>query len=106
MSTNQSLMPPALSTLVESLSSFDEVRSVILFGSRARGDAGLRSDIDLAISAPEINTRRWLDMKLLAEEAPTLLSITLVRLDDSPTELRDRVLKEGIVLYEQDKGRG
>lgn len=106
MSPNQALIPPALATLVDSLSSFDEVRSVILFGSRAYGDADPRSDIDLAISAPGINTRRWLDMKLLAEEAPTLLSISLVRLDDSPSELRDRVLKEGVVLYEQEKGRG
>lgn len=91
---------------MDSLSSFDEVKSVILFGSRAYGDANTRSDIDLAISAPGINPRRWLDIKPVAEEAPTLLPITLVRLENSPCELRDRVLKEGVVLYEQEKGRG
>lgn len=105
MSTEQSMIPNVLETLVTSLSAFDEVKSVILFGSRAYGDADPRSDVDLAISAPQINHRRWLNMKLLAEEAPTLLSITLVRLEDSPSELRERVLKEGIVLYEQEKGR-
>jgi predicted nucleotidyltransferase len=99
------MIPNVLETLVTSLSAFDEVRSVILFGSRAYGDADPRSDVDLAISAPRMNHRRWLNMKLLAEEAPTLLSITLVRLEDSPSELRERVLKEGIVLYEQEKGR-
>lgn len=105
MSTEQSIIPNVLETLVTSLSAFDEVKSVILFGSRAYGDADPRSDVDLAISAPRMNHRRWLNMKLLAEEAPTLLSITLVRLEDSPSELRERVLKEGIVLYEQEKGR-
>ena len=105
MTSNQELITPALENLVDRLSVFDEVKSVILFGSRACGDAGERSDIDLAISAPQLKLRRWLDMKLLAEEAPTLLSITLVRLEDSPPELRERVLKEGIVLYEQKKDR-
>lgn len=105
MRTEQNMIPNVLETLVTSLSAFDEVKSVILFGSRAYGDADPRSDVDLAISAPQMNHRRWLNMKLLAEEAPTLLSITLVRLEDSPSELRERVLKEGIVLYEQEKGR-
>jgi len=77
MSTERSMIPNVLETLVTSLSAFDEVKSVILFGSRACGDADPRSDVDLAISAPQINHRRWLNMKLLAEEAPTLLSITL-----------------------------
>lgn len=99
------MIPTVLETLVNSFSAFDEVKSVILFGSRAYGDADPRSDVDLAISAPRMNLRRWLNMKLLAEEAPTLLSITLVRLEDSPSELRERVLKEGIVLYEQKKDR-
>ena len=105
MTTTQEMIPPALETLVNCLSAFDEVKSVILFGSRAYGDADPRSDIDLAISAPQLNLRSWLNMKLLAEEAPTLLSITLVRLEDSPSELRERVLKEGVVLYEQEKDR-
>lgn len=99
------MIPNVLETLVTSLAAFEEVKSVILFGSRAYGDADPRSDVDLAISAPRMNLRRWLNMKQLAEEAPTLLSITLVRLEDSPSELRERVLKEGIVLYEQKKDR-
>ena len=44
-------------------------------------------------------------LKLLAEEAPTLLSLTLIRLEDSPSDLRERVLKEGIV-YEREKSTG
>ncbi len=106
MSATQDTIPHVLEGLINSLSAFDEVKSVILFGSRAYGDADPRSDVDLAISAPRMNLRRWLNLKLLAEEAPTLLSITLVRLEDSPSELRERVLREGVVLYEQKKGRG
>lgn len=105
MTANQEMIPHVLESLINSLSAFEEVKSVILFGSRAYGDADPRSDVDLAISAPQMNLRRWLNLKLLAEETPTLLSITLVRLEDSPSELRERVLKEGVVLYEQEKGR-
>lgn len=105
MSKNQKIIPPVLNSLVKSLAAFGEVRAIMLFGSRAYDDANPRSDIDLAISAPHISLRHWLDMKLLAEDAPTLLSITLVKLEDSPDELRERVLKEGVVLYEQKEGR-
>lgn len=106
MNGNQNMIPPRLYSLVESLAAYEEVKAIMLFGSRACGDANPRSDVDLAISAPDISLRHWLDLKMLAENAPTLLSITLVKLEDSPSELRERVLKEGIVLYEQEKGRG
>lgn len=104
MSAILEMIPPAIEELVSSLFDFDEVESVILFGSRAHGDASPHSDVDLAISAPKMSRRRWLEMKKLAEEAPTLLSVTLVRLEDSPRELRQRILKEGIVLHERENG--
>jgi predicted nucleotidyltransferase len=100
---NHAMRPAVLDRIVESLAARSEVQSIILFGSRAHGDATPRSDIDLAVSAPQANLRQWLDLKMLVEQADTLLPVTLVRLESSPAELRDRIVTEGIILYEHEK---
>lgn len=77
-----------------------EVRFLLIFGSRAVGDADERSDVDVSVSAPSISRARWLEMQKLAEEAPTLLRISLVHFESSPPELQRRNLEEGVVVYE------
>jgi predicted nucleotidyltransferase len=57
-----------------------EVERVWLFGSRARGDARPRSDIDLAIAAPAADPRRWQAILDAIEEAPTLLHVDVARM--------------------------
>lgn len=90
--------------LIHRLAATPEVERVILFGSRARGDAEERSDIDLAIAAPHATQRQWLDLVFLLEEAETLLMIDVVRLEEAPDALKERILSEGIVLYERAQG--
>lgn len=87
--------------LARRLSAFLEVERIILFGSRARGDAASRADIDLAVDCPSANVQRWFQIEQAAEEAPTLLKIDLVRLDRAPTELAANIRREGRVLYER-----
>ena len=79
------------------------VRRIVLFGSRARGDAEERSDVDLAIDAPDASREDWVRALELADEAETLLDIQLVRLHEAGEELEKRVAEEGIVLYERGK---
>jgi predicted nucleotidyltransferase len=82
------------------------VERVWLFGSRARGDNFERSDVDLAIAAPAMAHDDWLRLKLdFADEAPTLLLIDLVRLEDVPEQLREQILDQGIVVYERARAR-
>ena len=86
--------------VVEQLRSLAErygLASVILFGSRARGDYGQRSDIDLALSGGD-QVRFALDVE---EDVPTLLSFDFVNIDLAGEELREVVEREGIVLYEE-----
>lgn len=88
--------------LLRVLSDHPEVRRVILFGSRARGDAQPRSDIDLAVEAPDATSRQWRDLWFfLVEDAETLLHVDAVRLEEAPPELRERIVAEGKVLYER-----
>lgn len=95
---------PAVSKLVEDIGARPEVDSVTLFGSRARGDFEPRSDVDLAVDAPGLSVREWLELTRLAEECQTLLSIDLVRLDEAPAGLRRRILEEGVVLFARTEG--
>lgn len=64
-----------------------QVKKVLLFGSRARGDFRRTSDIDLAVSGGDFN-RFALDVD---EETSTLLEMQ--------DELRESIEKEGRVLY-------
>ncbi|WBL37194.1 nucleotidyltransferase domain-containing protein [Tepidiforma flava] len=75
------------------------IRRIILFGSRARGDARERSDVDLAIEAPGADPVAWDDILAALDEAPTLLQLDVVRLEDAPEALRAAIEREGIELH-------
>ncbi|MFQ6027114.1 MAG: nucleotidyltransferase domain-containing protein, partial [Dehalococcoidia bacterium] len=66
--------PQVIDTIVERITRNPHVKKVILFGSRARGDERERSDIDLAVVAPELTDQEWTEIwSYVDEEAPTLL---------------------------------
>lgn len=92
----------ALGTLFQS---HPWVEQAILFGSRARGDADARSDIDLAILAPRATQRQWLDLVFSIDELDTLLHIDVVRLEEAPKELKEAIFSEGMVLFEQSQSQ-
>ena len=48
---------PAIVKLVERFQQVPSVEGVLLFGSRARGDAHPRSDVDLAVESSSITPR-------------------------------------------------
>ena len=95
------MVPEAIVLLVARLSAEASVRRVILFGSRGRGDARPRADVDLAVEAPGASPRDWLRMVEMAEHAETLLAIDMVRLEEAPSELRERIRTEGRTLFER-----
>ena len=74
------------------------VEKVVLFGSRARGDFGRASDIDLAAEGGDIDMFRL----LVEEETSTLLQYDVVDLNqNSNTELAEIIKNEGVTLYEE-----
>jgi predicted nucleotidyltransferase len=69
-------------------------KRIILYGSRARGDAGDRSDFDIALETdfPE----RLAEFCSVVEENPlTLLSFDIVNLAEVQSAFRARILLEG-----------
>jgi predicted nucleotidyltransferase len=92
--------------LARRLARHPAVERIWLFGSRARGDNFERSDIDLAIEAPRMDRHDWLKIALdFAEEAPTLLLIDLVRVEEAPEHLRHEIRDEGILVYERARAQ-
>ena len=74
------------------------IRKVLLFGSRARGDFKDRSDIDLAVTGGDVIAFSF----AVDEETPTLLMFDVVNLDGNvQQELLDSIGKESVVLYEK-----
>ena len=90
--------------LARRLAEHPAVERVWLFGSRARGDHFERSDIDLAVEAPAMDPYDWLRLKLdFADEAPTLLMIDLVRVEEASAHLHEQIRDEGILIYERPR---
>ncbi len=85
-------------TAIAALAQKHDVRRVILFGSRARGDNKERSDIDLAVSGGKTAA-------FIADaetEIPTLLQLDIVDLDKPlQAELLQMIKTEGVTLYEK-----
>lgn len=79
-----------------------------LFGSAARGDAGPRSDIDVAVhleSGVDPSHRLSLVLELAGalSKAAGLSDVEVVALNDAPLPLRGRIVRERFVVYSRDE---
>lgn len=75
-----------------------QIKKVVLFGSRARGDYHKTSDIDLAIEGGD-SVRFALDVDELTS---TLLKYDVVDLNGPvQEELCQSIKREGIIIYEE-----
>lgn len=89
-----------LPTLVQSLRQRDPgISKIILFGSLARSDESLRLhfDIDLAVNC---SPDKYYSLVSLMLDAPEF-DIDLLDLKTTTGLLKQRILEEGIVLYEK-----
>jgi predicted nucleotidyltransferase len=83
------------------LAGCEGVRVALLFGSHARGQARPGSDVDVAIVGA------WTDVSALAALLSDRLGteVDVVRLDDEAgVPLLEAVLRDGIVVYEANRG--
>lgn len=74
------------------------VEKVLLFGSRARGTNGERSDIDLAVTGGDFSKFCF----AVDEQINTLLMFDVVDLNSCKSaELISEIERDGVVLYEK-----
>lgn len=91
-------LPPSVEAEIVKYAKARGIGQVVLFGSRARGDNGPRSDVDLAVCGGEV-----LDFhEDLEERAWTLLSFDVVDMGRPISEaLKKEIQRDGVVLYEK-----
>jgi uncharacterized protein len=91
----------AEAAIVARLARLPEVKCALVFGSRARGDHSPRADVDLAVSCPGVDDRRWAEIEAEIQEAETLLFLDIARLENTSGEFRDEILSTGRTIYER-----
>ena len=96
-------LPASARAALATLAEHPGIRAVIVFGSRARGDHDPRSDIDVAIDAPGLDSASLARIRDRISEFPTLYRISVTALDAMPDALRHRVLMQGITIHERDE---
>ena len=76
----------------------NDIKKLILFGSRARGDFKRTSDIDLAVEGGNISAFAV----QVDEEVSTLLEFDIINLDGRvQKKLLESIRREGVLLYEK-----
>lgn len=102
----QHCLPESVIGPLELLTSVPEVTSIILFGSRAVGDHEDRSDVDIAISAPTLSRTNLVQLRDVIGQSRTLFKISISVLEHMPPNLKDRVISQGVYLYERAQTEG
>lgn len=78
-----------------------KVESVVLFGSRARGDHSDTSDYDIAIFGKHLSLMDQMLLRGALEDIHTLKKIDVVFVSEDLNEvLMENIKKEGVVIYE------
>lgn len=95
----QAKLPVHLQQLIQKAIDLLHVSRIIIYGSRARGDARENSDFDLAFIFP--NKQNWAEFtREIQEESPSLYHYDLVDLDKCDLKLIKKILDEGIIIYD------
>ena len=78
---------------------YPEVSNIILYGSRARGDFKIGSDIDIAIDAPNLSPKRFALLWNELDDLPIIYSMDILHLQRiTNTKLLHAIQTEGIIL--------
>ena len=90
-------------SVIQKLKSFFEryrfINKVMIFGSRARGDYGKSSDIDLCLFSKNMSSREFSKLKFKLDELPILYKIDIVHFEKVDRKLQENIIKVGISIY-------
>ncbi len=93
---------PALARLIARAKNDPDVLAVILFGSRARGDASPQSDVDVClVLSGGVRSALAAGQKRLTYTAEADVDLSVFQ--QLPLAIRSRILKEGTVLFVRDE---
>lgn len=82
------------------------LKRLVLFGSRARGDADIRSDFDLAVESEGWTRADFAKFSLTCkEELPSLAGSDIIWLNEAGEELSRRIHAEGKEIYSRAESK-
>lgn len=82
------------------LTALPYIEAIYVYGSRMRGDADKRSDLDLAISCPEATEEEWQHIMSIIERAVFLLRVDCRRMDTLPDDaFKEYLLRTRVPVY-------
>ncbi len=99
-------IPPTVTSFISRFVEAPCVERIILFGSRAVGDNEDRADVDLAISAPTLSRIEFSTLRIAAFDARSLYWISLVHFEQTANRLRERIINQGVLIYERKETSG
>lgn len=80
---------------------YDNVQRVIIFGSRAKGNYRIGSDVDLAVVGDSIGYSQLLDMKCKIDDADLLYKVDLVDYNKNKnTPIGAHIDRVGKIFYQ------
>lgn len=87
----------------DKIEGFLEVKKAAIFGSRAKGNYKLGSDIDIAIYGEEVTFTVISQLhSILEEQGPLPYLIDIIKYEDLKNDkLRDHIDRVGIVIFER-----
>jgi predicted nucleotidyltransferase len=89
--------------IIDTLSKESTVEQAIIFGSRARGDSKLNSDIDIALIGCNIPIS--LNTKL--RDSAGLYQLDIIRVEDlDNASLLANIKRDGVVIYGKEESAG
>jgi uncharacterized protein len=94
-------LPESVARFLASITADSRIDRISIFGSRAVGDNDVRADCDVAIYAPALTRAQFASLRVAASEARTLYWISLVHFDRTPGVLQQRILGQGVTIYER-----
>ncbi len=94
-------LPKSVRNIVEQVISSAKPRSIVLFGSRARGDHRTNSDFDIAVLGRSCSSPMWHKLiSEISESNNSLYAIDLVEFESLPKGHQEKIQTEGKMLYE------
>lgn len=76
------------------------LRTIVLFGSRAKGNNTERSDIDMAVYGGDFDGFYW-DIK---EKVNSLLMFDIIQANSAISDdLKHEIEKDGVIIYEKTR---
>jgi uncharacterized protein len=99
---NSGIPDEALYRILAVLAEDDKVERIILYGSRAKGNFELGSDIDLAIDGPLLDLRRLSALEARLDDLLLPWKIDLTKIGDiESADLLDHIARVGKTLFER-----